>query len=405
MPSYSYLVIDSKGKESKGSIDAEHQELAENMLKDSGFTILSIKEAGALEKDIRIGGSKKVKSKPLSVFCRQFVSMLEAGVTIVDALGMLEEQTANKRLAQAVHETKQSVQQGHTLSESMAAQGDDVFPPMLVNMVSAGEVSGKVEKSMERMAIQLETSTKLSGMIRKALMYPIVLGIVMVVIILVMVIKVIPSYAEMFASMGTELPGITQAFMDLSTFIKHNWLFIIISIVLLVVGIRLYKKTDSGKDFFGRLATKLPLFGALNVKTYASVFARTLSTLLYSGVTLIDGLDSVAKIMKNSIYRKHVMEAKEEVAKGVLLSEPLKSGGLFPPMLVHMVTIGEETGDMEKMLDNVADYYDEEVEATTGTVMAALEPMIIVVMAVVVIMLVAAIMAPMLKMYDTVGTM
>lgn len=405
MPSYSYLVIDSKGKESKGSIDAEHQELAESMLKDSGFTILSIKEAGALEKDIRIGGGKKVKSKDLSVFCRQFVSMVEAGVTIVDALGMLEEQTSNKRLCEAIHDTRQNVQQGHTLSESMAAQGPEVFPTMLVNMVAAGEVSGKVEKSMERMAIQLETSTKLSGMIRKALMYPIVLGIVTLVIMLVMVIKVIPSYAEMFASMGTKLPGITQAFMDMSTFIKNNWFFIIIVIAVLVVGIRLYKKTESGQEVFGRLAIKIPLFGKLNVKNYASMFARTLSTLMYSGVTLIEGLDSVSKIMKNSVYRKHVLEAKDEVSKGVLLSEPLRNGGLFPPMLVHMVTIGEETGDMEKMLDNVADYYDEEVEATTGTVMAALEPMIIVVMAVVVILLVAAIMAPMLSMYDAVGTM
>lgn len=396
-------MIDGNGKESKGSIEADRLEQAESQLRDSGYTILNIKEAGALEKDIKIGGSKKVKNKDLSVFCRQFVSMINAGVTIVDALGMLEEQTTNKRLVQAIHDTKQSVQQGHTLSESMEAQGPEVFPTMLINMVAAGEVSGKVEKSMERMAIQLETSTKLGGMIRKALMYPIVLGIVTLVIMLVMIIKVIPSYAEMFASMGSELPGITQAFMDMSEVIKNNWLMIIIVIVALIVGIRVFKKTDTGKDFFGKLAIKMPLFGKLNVKSYASMFARTLSTLMYSGVTLIEGLDSVSKVMKNSLYRKHVEEVKEEVAKGVLLSEPLRNGGLFPPMLVHMVSIGEETGDMEGMLDNVADYYDEEVEATTGTVMAALEPMIIVIMAVIVILLVAAIMAPMLKMYDTIG--
>lgn len=403
MPSYSYVAIDKSGKERKSTIQADSPEQAAEHIRKAALVPVEVKEVGLLEKDIKVGGGgKKVKAKDLSVFCRQLVSMLQAGVTIVDSLGMLEKQTENKRLAAAIHETKSEVERGHTLSEAMANQ-DKVFPEMLINMVAASETTGNIEIAFGRMAIQFDKSSKISGMLKKSMAYPIVLLIVMIVIVIVMVVKIIPGYATTFADQGMELPAITRGMMVMSEFITKRWFVCIAIIVVAVLGIKAYKGTESGAMFFGKLAIRIPIFGKLNLKTYSSQFARTLSTMMSSGITMIDALDAVMKTMKNQVFLKHLQEAREEVAKGVPLSEPLRQGELFPPMVVHMISIGEETGDMQGMLDKLADYYDEEVEMTTQTVMAAMEPMIIVMMAVVVIILVAAIFAPMMSMYNMVG--
>lgn len=232
-----------------------------------------------------------------------------------------------------------------------------------------------------------------------------VLLIVAVLIVILMVVKVIPGYAATFEQAGMQLPGITRAMMSMSHVITKFWYLFVGGILLIVLGIREWRKTENGKLFFGKIAMKLPLFGKLNIKTYSSQFARTLSTLMYAGIPLIHGIDAVTKLMKNRHFQLQLQSAREEVAKGVPLSEPLRKGGLFPPMVIHMLSIGEETGDIEGMLDKLADYYDEEVEMTTQTVMAAMEPMIIVVMAIIVVILIAAIYAPMLSMYNQLGNM
>lgn len=404
MPSYSYIAVDAMGKEKKATIDAENQDKAAARLKKNGLTLISIKEVGMLEKDIKLSFGRKVKPRDLSVFCRQFVSMIEAGVTVIDALGMLEEQTENKRLSAALHEVRTEVEKGQTLSEAMGHQGE-IFPEMLVNMVAAGETSGNIELSFSRMAVQFDKTAKLSGLMKKSLAYPVVLLIVAVLIVILMVVKVIPGYAATFEQAGMQLPGITRAMMSMSHVITKFWYLFVGGILLIVLGIREWRKTESGKLFFGKIAMKLPLFGKLNIKTYSSQFARTLSTLMYAGIPLIHGIDAVTKLMKNRHFQLQLYSAREEVAKGVPLSEPLRKGGLFPPMVIHMLSIGEETGDIEGMLDKLADYYDEEVEMTTQTVMAAMEPMIIVVMAIIVVILIAAIYAPMLSMYNQLGNM
>lgn len=404
MPNYSYIAVDKKGKEKKSTIEADTQEKAAAQLRKEGLLPVEIKEVGFLERDIKFGFGRKVKPRDLSVFCRQFVSMIQAGVTIIDALGMLSEQTENKRLAHALREVRSEVEKGHTLSEAMSHQGE-VFPLMFINMVAAGETAGNIEIAFSRMAVQFEKTAKLSGLLRKSMAYPCVLIAVALIIVVVMVVKVIPGYAATFEQAGMELPGITQAMMNLSAVLSEFWYLFLAGIVLAVLGLRAYRKTEAGALFFGRLAMKLPIFGKLNIKTYATQFARTLSTLMYAGIPLIDALDAVAMIMKNRVFCRHLQAARDEVAKGIPLSEPLRNGKLFPPMVVHMLSIGEETGDIEQMLDNMADYYDEEVEMTTQTVMAAMEPMIIVVMAVIVVILIAAIYAPMLSMYNQIGNM
>lgn len=404
MKSYSYVAIESDGKEKKGSVEADNMEKAEAKVRSMGLIPLEMKEQTRLREDIRSSKKKKVSPRDLSVFCRQFVSMLRAGVTIVDALDMLIQQTENKVLAQAISETKREIGKGSTLSEAMRTQ-IDVFTPMLVNMIEAGESSGSIDASMDRMAVQFEKTSRLNGLIIKSMIYPIVLMCVAVVILIVTVTYVIPRYMKMFEGYDFKMPALTVGLMKMSDFVIDHAVIIIAIIVAIVFGIHKWKQTDAGKEFFGKLAIKLPVFKKLNIKTYASMFSRTLSTLLLAGIPMMDALDNVAKTMKNVLYREELLRAKDEVSKGIPLSEPLKRGGMFPPMVVHMLSIGEETGEIEAMLDKLADYYDEEVEMSTQTILAFMEPVIIIFMAVIVVILIAAIMGPMLTLYNDVGSL
>ncbi|MDF2588246.1 MAG: type secretion system family protein [Anaerocolumna sp.] len=399
MPNFTYVVIDNKGKEKKGTIEAVNEDKARANLKANGNFLISIAPQNALNKDINISFGNPIKSRDLSLFCRQFVSILSAGVPIVNALEMLMEQTENKVMSQGIKDVMASVEKGETLATAMRARGK-IFPSILINMVEAGETSGNLETAFGRMAIHFEKETKLKAQVKKAMLYPAVVGSVAVGVIFIMMIFVIPNFMGMFADMDLEMPAMTQFVIDMSDFFKKYWYVLIGIIVLAVFGIKTYKKSPSGKVIFGRLGLSMPLFGALTRKSSSARFARTLSTLLASGVSMIDALEITSRTMDNEIVRDTLASAKEDVARGIPLSEPIKKSGVFPPMVCHMTKIGEETGNMESMLDKLADYYDEEVELTTQSLTAVMEPMIIIILALVVGVLIMAIMQPMLSMYN-----
>ena len=236
-------------------------------------------------------------------------------------------------------------------------------------------------------------------MIKKAAIYPIIVCIVALAVVIVMLTVIIPSYSDMFASMGMELPAITKAMVSLSDFVLANWPIMLIVIVSVVVGLGVFKRTEKGQDVFGMLAMKAPIFGDMNVKTASSLFAQTLSTLIYSGLTMNEALGITADTMTNVHFKRAILEAQRQVERGVQLSEPMKECGLFPPMVVHMIGIGEETGDLEGMLTKLSEYYDEEVQLATQSIMSAVEPMIILMLAGIVVLLIATIMSPMIQMY------
>lgn len=400
MGNFSYVAIDKAGKQKKGSMDADDIQKVYDFIKSSGMVAVEVKAETALTKDIEIPFLQKgVKSRDLSIFCRQFVSIVTAGVTIIDALDMLADQTENKKLANAIIQTKEGIQKGATLSDSMREHAD-VFPELMTDMIAAGEASGSLETAFERMATQFEKSAKMNGMIQKAMIYPCVVGIVAVGVVIVMLTFVIPNYVEMFADMDMELPFLTRMVMGMSEFVMNFWYILIAVVVAAVLGIRYFRKTVPGKELFGKLAMTLPVIKNMTVKSASSRFARTLSTLLFAGMPMMEALDIVADTMSNIWFERAIRDAREEVAKGVALSDPMKSCGVFPPMVYHMVGIGEETGDIESMLEKLADYYDEEVELATQAMMAALEPMIIIVLAAIVGVLIGAVMSPMLAMYS-----
>jgi len=398
METYGYTAIDQTGKQRKASIEAESVEKATSMLKNQGLIVIDIGKQGALSKDVNLSFGGKPDARAFSVFCRQFESMLNAGVTVVASLNMLAEQTENKKLAKAIRNVQTGVEKGETLSSSMREQ--NIFPDLLLSMVEAGEASGSLEISFNRMATQFEKDSKTQALIKKAMIYPIVVALVAVVVVIVMLVVVIPSYMEMFNDLGTDLPAITKVVIAMSNFVQTKWYILIAVIGCIVAFITWFKKTAYGEHLFGKLGLIIPLFGEMTIKSSAARFARTLSTLLAAGISLVDAVSIVADVMGNVLLKEAMYDCKEQIIQGVPLSKPLKDCGMFPPMVYHMTKIGEEAGDIEGLLEKLADYYEDEVEIATQSLMAAMEPMIIIVLAGVVGFLIGAVMAPMVTMYS-----
>lgn len=400
MNNYSYVVLNRKGKEEKGSITAVDRDSAFSQLKQQGLFLISLRESTALDKEINISFlEKKPKPRDLAVFCRSFVSIIGAGVPVTKALSLLTMQTENKILMAAIDDCREQIEKGATLAEAMSRHRA-VFTDLFITLVAAGEASGSLDKSFERMAVQFEKDAKLKATMQKASIYPAMVGIVAVVVIIIMLVFVVPQFETMLTDLGSDLPLITKIVVNASRFIQKWWIIIAAVVVALVFAVRTYKKTESGRHFFAETSLKLPLIGDLIAKTASARMARTLSTLVSSGVSLIEGIEIVSETMTNLCFREALEKTSEDVSMGSTLSECLQRTKLFPPLVSQMINIGEETGELDKMLEKLADYYDEEVETATAKVMAALEPMITIVLALVVGVIVMAVMLPMTQMYS-----
>ena len=405
METYSYKGVSAEGKNTKGTVEAESPKHAVAQLKAQGIIPIDVEKQSVMNKEIELPGLKrKVKTRDLCVFCRQFSSIIKSGVSVIEALGMLGDQTESKVLKPAILDVQVRVEKGETLSNAMKEQGDHVFPKLLVSMVSAGEASGSLETVFDRMAIQFEKDNKIKGMVKKAMIYPIVLIFVAIIIVIIMMTTVIPNFVGMFEDMDAELPFFTKLVMSMSNFIVNDWYILIGVVAAVVVGYRAYVSTYNGKHVVARIKLHIPVFGKLVQKTACSRFTRILSTLTSAGMSMMDALEIAAGTMGNVIYEDAVMKVRNGVGLGMQLSSQLENTGLFPAMVVHMTGIGEETGNLEDMLTSVANYYDEEVELASQQVTALMEPMIILVMAVVVGGIVMAIYGPMISLYDTLGS-
>lgn len=399
MAQYNYRVMDKGGKTKKGVVEAVNEDKAKEKLKAEGYIVQELKEQGAGKK---VGG-KKVKDKDLAVFCKQFVAVLNAGVTVIAALEMMSEQMDNKTLQRGLREAQSFVQKGGSLADAFRIN-PKIFPTILVNMVQAGEMSGNLEVAFERLTTHFENANKLKSKVKGAMTYPCVILIVVIAVVVVLLVGVIPQFEEMFNDLGSELPTATQLLVNFSNFLQEKWFIVVAVVAAIVFGLIAFGKTDAGSLLYSKIAIKAPIFGQLTIKSAAATFSRTLSTLLASGIPLIDAIEQVAKMNNNRIIREGLLDAKVQVAKGVPLSKPIRDMELFPTMLPQMIKIGEETGNIEEMVDKVADYYEMEVSDATDALTAMMEPLIIVIMGVVVGGIVLAIYSPMLSMYDAVDS-
>ncbi|MBR5596418.1 MAG: type II secretion system F family protein [Lachnospiraceae bacterium] len=404
MPNFGYTAIDKSGVEVKGSINAEDKEKVKREVKAMGMIPLEIVEQSVWTQDIDLSFERKPSARDLSVFCRQFVSMTKAGVSIIEAMKMLTEQTENKALRNAVEGVRVNLEKGESLASSMR-QYPKIFPNLLINMVAAGEASGSLDHAMDRMSVQFEKTAKNQGLMKKAMIYPIIVGLVALGVIVVMLLVVIPSYAEMFETLDATLPAITVLVMAMSQFLQRNWLFLLLLVVLVVLVTKAYLTTENGKHVWAEIQFRIPIVKNLVVKTASANMARTIGTMVSTGIPLVEAVDIVADTMDNVLVKESLIEAKEQIMMGVPLSEPIKESGIFPPMVHHMMKIGEEAGTTEEMLTKLADYYDEEVELAVQALMAAIEPLVIIVLALIVGFLVLSVILPMMSMYDALNTL
>ncbi|MDR0905907.1 MAG: type II secretion system F family protein [Oscillospiraceae bacterium] len=399
MPEFSFIALTAAGAEQKGSITADTPADASRELKNRGLLPVSVAAQSVLSRDISISFfEKKPRVRDLSVFCRQFVSILDAGVPVISALEMLSEQTENKLLANALSDIRLKVETGESLTEAMRRHVG-IFGEMCVSLISAGEASGSLSTSFYRMAEQYEKDAKIRGMVKKASVYPTIILIVTVVVIGVMLTLVVPTFQDIFEQLGSELPALTLGVVAVSDFMQAYWFYVVLMLAGAVVIIRLFARSTAGRYAFGRLFLKAPVIRQFVVKTASARMARTLSTLIGSGIPLIEALEIVANTMSNIIFRDALMSARDDVSMGSTLSETLRSAKIFPPLVYQMLRIGEESGNIEGMLGKIADYYDEESEAATQALMSMLEPAIIILMAAVVGTIIMSVMLPLADMY------
>lgn len=400
MAKYQYKAKNMSGKIIEGIYEAPSRQNVVDMIRQKSFYLMEIKELTE-RKDIKeMDMFAKVTVKDITIFCKQFASILKAGVPLIQALQMLGEQTESPVLRKIIQKISEDIQKGSSLSGAMGSHSE-YFPPILIHMLQAGEVSGTLENSLEVMSVHFEKAYKLKRKVKSAMIYPMVVLFVAVAVVIFLMIFVVPIFTGMFESSGTELPGVTRALIFLSTGIKNNFIVIILFVIILFGIIKAYLSGENGRLAFDRFKFRIPLIGNIQTKSIAAGFARTMSTLMSSGVGITEAIKITGKILNNTYAIQEMDKVERKVREGKGLYAPVNESGLFPPMLVNMIMLGEESGTLESMLSKTAMFYEEEVDEATQRLTAMLEPLIIVVLAVVVAFIVIAIALPMFDMSNT----
>ena len=375
MPVYVWVAQTKKGRKLKGEIDAATEAIALSQLKKRNFTVKRLK---LKPKDIfeNIAFLKpKVTNKDLVVFTRQFSTMIDAGLPLVQGLTILAEQSENPTFKAILKEITKDVEGGSTLAEAMKKH-PKIFDSLFVNLVAAGEVGGILDTILRRLAQFIEKAEKLKGQIKGAMTYPIVVMAIAILVIAVILVFVIPVFEDMFKSFGSALPGPTQIVVNMSRFLKGNIHWVLIALGAMIYGFKRYRDTTSGRKQTDTLFLKLPIFGNLLKKTAVARFTRTLGTMISSGVPILDALEIVAKTAGNVVIEEIIYEVRGSIAEGQTIAEPLSENDIFPGMVIQMIAVGEATGALDSMLEKIADFYDDEVDAAVAALTSMLEPLL-----------------------------
>ena len=399
---YEYKVRDRSGGLKTGKLDAESQSQVATKLKSMGYAPVSITQANAgISKELKIPGfgRKKVKLKDLAVFSRQFATMVNSGLSLLRALNILTEQTESKELARVLGEVRNDIETGNSLSSGMAKH-PDVFPPLMVNMCKAGEVGGFLDSVMLQIANNYEAEVRLRGKVKSAMTYPVVVLCIAVLAVIGMLLFIVPTFQGLFETLGGTLPAPTRVLVALSAGLK---LFIVPFIILVIVGLSVWKKikrTARVRNIVDPLKLKLPVFGQLFRKIALTRFSRNLGTMMQSGVPILQSLDIVAETTGNVVLERATRAVQESVRTGEALATPLLQHPVFPPMVVQMMAVGEETGALDTMLAKIAEFYDQEVESTTESLTALIEPLMIAFLGGIVGSMIVALYMPIFKIFD-----
>jgi type IV pilus assembly protein PilC len=402
---FKYSVRDRSGKLVNGELAAETEAALVQRLKSMGYAPVSIEKANAgLQKELTIPGfGNKVKLKDLAIFARQFATMINSGLSLMRALSILSEQTESQELSRVVAEVRNEVEAGSALSLAMGKH-PKVFPPLMVNLCKAGEVGGFLDAVLLQIAENYEAEVKLRAKIKSAMTYPVVVGCIAIIALIIMLTFVVPSFASIFATLGSKLPAPTQMLVTLSHAMKYLIpLLIVFSIAFTIVWKKVRHREDV-RRVVDPWKLKVPVFGMLFQKVAIARFARNLGTMIRSGVPILQALDIVADTTGNWTITAAVRDVQESVRQGESLTQPLSQHDVFPPMVVQMMAVGEDTGALDVMLAKIAEFYDQEVEATTEALTALIEPIMIAVLGGLVGGMIVCLYLPIFDVYNNIGS-
>ncbi|HEX8692947.1 MAG TPA: type II secretion system F family protein [Longimicrobium sp.] len=398
MPTFAYSARATTGEILNGEIELPTRDEVVGYLVRQRLRPISV-NAKAKELSLQIGTG--VKTREVVIFTRQFATMINAGLPLVQSLSILAEQTENKAFRKIIEQVLQDIQAGQTLADAMRKH-PKIYTELYVNMVAAGEAGGILDTILLRLAVFLEKNDALIRKIKGAMTYPAVMLFVVIGCTTVLLWKVVPVFAEMFAGAGLELPAPTRVVLAISNFLQSYIWLMILGMIAGVFALRQYYKTDQGQLQIDRLLLRLPVLGNLFRKSAVSRFTRTLGTLVSSGVSILEGLQITARTAGNRVVHDAVMKSRASIAGGATIADPLKASGVFPPMVVQMINVGEQTGGLDEMLSKIADFYDDEVDAAVSALTSILEPIMIVVMGIVIGGIVVAMYLPMFDMINAV---
>jgi len=402
---FEYKVRDSGGKLKTGKLDAETQAQVASKLKQMGYAPLSITQSNAgMSKEIKIPGMgpKKVKLKDLAIFSRQFATMINSGLSLLRSLSILTEQTQNKELARILGEVRNDIEAGNSLSVSMARH-PRVFPPLMVNMTKAGEIGGFLDMVLLQIAENYEAEVKLKGKVKAAMTYPVVVFIIAVLAVIGMLLFIVPVFVGLFADFDSALPAPTRFLVFLSGLMKILAPLAVIALIAFTVTWPKVKLKPQVRNVLDPLKLKIPVFGLLFQKIALARFARNLGTMMKSGVPILQSLDIVSSTTGNVVLERAIRDVQESVRTGESLAAPLASHPVFPPMVVQMMAVGEDTGALDTMLHKISEFYDQEVEATTEALTALIEPIMIVVIGAIIGAMIVALYMPIFSLMNVIS--
>lgn len=395
MPVYAYTFRDTSGAIQKGTAEADSEELLRSRFEEQGFTIMEVQVLKARKARARTYG--RVKLTLLAIFCRQFSTMVDAGVSLVRCLDVLGQQTGDPRLRKILVDISERVEGGESLSRAMQRH-PKTFSNLFIGLVRAGEVGGVLEETLQRLANFLEADVALRRKIKAALTYPVIVTVLALAITIGLVTFIVPQLVAVLKDLGVkELPSLTQMLVDISEFLTTKWYWLIAGLLVFLILWKAFVSTQFGRRVADRVKLKLPVFGKLHHKICLARFSRTLGTLLTSGVPILQAMETVAGVIGNNILADAVLEARARIREGDRIGDPLEKSRQFPPMVVHMIAVGEESGSLDFMLQKIADFYEGEIEAALESLTAAIQPILIVVLGAIVLFIVLSMFQPMLE--------
>jgi type IV pilus assembly protein PilC len=402
MAAYAYSAINAQGFLSDGEIHAPTLDVAREQLRIRGLLAEKLEELPSAGEDGARTTFKKIKPKSLQIFSRQFATMIEAGLSVVAALVILEEQTDDKYLAQIISELRADVEGGLLLSQAMDRH-PKIFTRLFVAMIESGEAAGILDQVLDRMAYQIERETKLKSRVKGAMMYPTMVLIFATLVLTGMLLFLVPFFSKVFLTLGGKLPTLTQWVVNASNFIKADWYLIIAFGLAFTFSFKKWRKTAHGRRNWDRFKLKLPMkIGDVVLKITMARFSRTFSTLVAAGVDIIKAIEITSQTSGNWVVEQALIEAKQKVHEGVPISQPLVENDVFPPMVSQMIKVGEETGELDKMLGKIADFYEEEVDASIETLTSIIEPIMMIGVGMMVGVIIISMYLPMFKMLSLV---